>query len=195
MAFRDRVDAGRQVRHTFDHLRDREVVALVEPGGRHGRRSRVPAAGGGDWSGRTGPPSRSPHRSGTRGQVELRRVSAARQGFVQLARLAALPRGPPWVPSLGPPLPSPTIGRVIAANTAPCPAPYQRGDVDGASGHLDRRLKVFTDPSDACSHRLVRLSTHAGNRSAATGSAPPAMSGSTGNRPNPGRNDGLLRTT
>jgi hypothetical protein len=37
MAFQDRVDAGRQVRHTLGHLCNRDVLAWREPLGRHGR--------------------------------------------------------------------------------------------------------------------------------------------------------------
>lgn len=36
MAFRGRVDAGRQVRRILGRLRDSDVVALGEPCGRHG---------------------------------------------------------------------------------------------------------------------------------------------------------------
>jgi hypothetical protein len=47
MAFHDRVDAGRQVRHALGHPRDSDLLARGGLRGRPGRRSRAPAIA--DW--------------------------------------------------------------------------------------------------------------------------------------------------
>jgi hypothetical protein len=99
MAFRERDGAGRQVRHTLGHIRDRDVLACRELRGRQGRWSRVPAIGYGDRVGRGGRPAQRKQESGTHTRMGLRRASAAqRRAPIQLMRL---PRGPPRVPLLG----------------------------------------------------------------------------------------------
>jgi len=65
MTFRDRVDAGRQVRPTLCHLRDSDAPACGESRGRHGRWSRMPAIGDGDRAGRKGRPALRQRRPGT----------------------------------------------------------------------------------------------------------------------------------
>jgi hypothetical protein len=87
MAFRDRVDAGRQIRRTLGHPRDSDVLAWGELRGRQGRRSRVPAIGNGDRAGRVKRAAQHQRRPGTHAPTGLRRVSAAPRARVQLTQL------------------------------------------------------------------------------------------------------------
>jgi hypothetical protein len=103
MAFRYRVDAGRQKRHTLSNQRHSDALAF-----------------GGDRTGRQGRRAHCQRRPVTRARMGLRRVSVAQQADrVQAARLE-LPRGPPWMPMLRRTAVIADVGRFICRRHRTC---------------------------------------------------------------------------